>query len=113
MSRSPGTGGFLWPRLSRPLGVLGQAGELALDISIPPKAAHGVLPAASHSHVGLAMRLVAGRNLRLQVTVLSLDDLVVVVSVVLDAAGAAELRAGHGLHGRHATRARPRRLLES
>src|SRR3954447_22176063 len=113
MSGSPGTGRLRWPRLSRPLGVLGQAGELPLDISIPPKAAHRVLPAGAHRHVGLAMRLVAGRNLRLQVTVLGLDDLVVVVSVVLDVAGATELPAAHGLHRRHATAARPRRLLES
>src|SRR3954462_13090899 len=98
MSNSPGTGGLRWPRLSRPLGVLGQAGELALDISIPPKAAHRVLPAAAHRDVGLAMRLVASRDLRHQVTVLGPDDLVVVVSVVLDVAGAAEVPAAHGLH---------------
>jgi hypothetical protein len=62
------------------LGVLGQPCELVLDISIPPKAAHRALPSAAHRHVGLAMRLVAGRDLRLQVTVLGLDGLVVVAS---------------------------------
>src|SRR4051794_17833794 len=55
--------------------------------------------------MGLTMRLVAGRNLRLEVAVLSLDDFVVVLAVVLDVAGAAELLAGHGLHGRQATTA--------
>jgi hypothetical protein len=37
----------------------------------------------------------------------------VVGAVVLDVAGAAELLAGHGLHGQHATAARPSWLLDS
>src|SRR3954447_17793542 len=57
--------------------------------------------------MGVAMRLVAGRDLRLEMAVLGLDDLVVVLAVVLDVAGAAQLLAGHGLHGRHATTVRP------
>ena len=57
--------------------------------------------------MGLAMRLVAGRDLRLEMAVLGLDDLVVVLAVMLGAAGAAELLAGHGLHGRHATAVQP------
>jgi hypothetical protein len=38
--------------------------------------------------MGLAMRLVARRDLRLEVAVLGLDDFVVVLAVVLDVAGA-------------------------
>jgi hypothetical protein len=63
--------------------------------------------------MGLAVRLVAGLDLRLQVLVLGLDDLVVVLAMVLDVAGSAELLAGHGLHGREGTAARPYALLES
>jgi hypothetical protein len=59
------------------------------------------------------VRLIAGRDLRLEVAVLRLDHLVVVLAVVLDVAGAAELPAGHGLHERQATAARPCRLLDS
>src|SRR3954470_4629258 len=95
------------------LRVVRQAGELALDIPIPPEAADRALPSAAHRLVRLAVGLVAGRDLRLEVAVLGLDDLVVVLAVVVDVAGAAELRAGHGLHGRQATHARPRGLLES
>src|SRR3954470_13653046 len=95
------------------LGVVRQAGELALDIPIPPQAADRALPSAAHRLVGLAVRLVAGRDLSLEVAVLGLDDFVVVLAVVLDVAGAAELLAGHGLHGWHGTAARPWGLLES
>src|SRR5215210_3612692 len=105
--------GLLRPELSRPLGVLGQRGELALDIPIPPEAADRALPSAAHRLVGLAVGLVASRDLRLEVAVLGLDDFVVVLAVVLDVAGAAELPAGHGLHGRQATASRPWTLLES
>jgi hypothetical protein len=62
---------------------------------------------AAHRLVGLAVRLVAGRDPRLQMAVLGLDDFVVVLAVVLDVAGTAELLAGHGLHGRQATAAGP------
>ena len=57
--------------------------------------------------MGLAVRLVAGRDLRLEMAVLGLDDLVVVLAVMLGAAGAAGLLAGHGFHGRHATAVPP------
>src|SRR4051794_5945592 len=110
---SPGTVGLLRPELSRLLGVLGERGELTLDVPVPPEAADRALPSAAHRLVGLAVGLVAGRDLRLEVAVLGLDDFVVVLAVVLDVAGAAELLAGHGLHGRQATAARARKLLES
>src|SRR4051812_26356092 len=100
------------PRRVR-LRVVRQARELALDIPIPPEAADRALPSAAHRLVRLAVGLVAGRDLRLEVAVLGLDDLVVVLAVVLDVAGAAELLAGHRLHGRHGTAARPWALLES
>src|SRR4029078_12853751 len=99
-------------RLSRPLGVLGQAGELALDVPVPPEAADRSLPSAAHRLVRLAVVLGGGRHLRLEMAVLGLDDLVVVLAVVRDVAGATELPAGHGLHGQQATPARPRWLLE-
>src|SRR3954447_8747486 len=95
------------------LGVVRQAGELALHIPIPPETADRALPSAAHRLVSLAVRLVAGRDLRLEVAVLGLDDFVVVLAVVLDVAGAAELLASHGLHGRQGTAARPSGLLES
>src|SRR4051794_29205759 len=95
------------------LHVVRQAGELALDISIPPEAADRALPSAAHRLMGLAVCLVAGRDLRLEMAVLGLDDLVVVVAMVLDVARAAELLAGHCLHGRQGTTARPPELLES
>jgi hypothetical protein len=63
--------------------------------------------------MGLAVCFVAGRDLRLEVAVLSLDDFVVVLAMVLDVAGTTELLAGHGLHGRQATAAQPWALLES
>src|SRR5215212_7464093 len=81
------------------LDVLGQAGELTSDVPVRPKAADRALPSAAHRLIGLAMCLVAGRDLRLEVAVLGLDDLVVVLAVVLNVARAAELPAGHGLHG--------------
>src|SRR4051794_11994608 len=93
------------PRRAR-LGVARQSGELALDVSIPAEAADRVLPSAAHRLVGLAVRLVAGRDLRLEVAVLGLEDFVVVLAVVLDVAGSAELLAGHGLHGHESTSAR-------
>src|SRR3954471_8216456 len=92
-------------------GVVGKARELALDVAVPPEAADRALPSAAHRLVGLAVCLVAGRDLRLEVAVLGLDDFVVVLAMVLDVAGAAELLAGHGLHGRHATAAQPWALL--
>jgi hypothetical protein len=57
--------------------------------------------------------LVAGGDLRLEVTILRLDDGVVVLAMVLDVAGSTELLAGHGLHGRQATPAPPPGLLDS
>src|SRR4051794_23711303 len=95
------------------LRVVRQAGELALDVPIPPEAADRPLPSAAHRLVGLTVRLVAGRDLRLEVAVLRLDDFVVVLAVVLDVAGAAELLAGHGFHGQQVTAAGPSTLLES
>src|SRR3954463_10408866 len=95
------------------LGVVRQARELALDISIPPKAADRALPSAAHRLMGLAVCVVAGRDLRLEVAVLRLDDFVVVLAMVFDVARAAELLAGHGLHGRQATGALAWALLES
>src|SRR6185503_16802945 len=83
MSRSPRKGvASAHATIPGPLGVLGQAGERAHDISIPPKAAHRTLPSAAHRLMGLAMRLVAGRDQRLEMAVLGLDDLVVVLAVV-------------------------------
>src|SRR3954465_4802740 len=99
--------GLLRPELSRPLGVLGERGELTLDVPVPPETADRALPSAAHRLMGLAMRLVAGRDLRLEMAVLGLDDFVVVLAVVLDVAGAAELFAGHCFHRRHATTVRP------
>src|SRR4051794_39711025 len=95
------------------LDVVRQAGELALDIPIPPEAADRALPSAAHRLVGLAVRLVTGGDLSLEVAVLGLDDFVVVLAVVLDVAGAAELLAGHGLHAWQGTAAGPWGLLES
>jgi hypothetical protein len=63
--------------------------------------------------VRLAVCLIASRDLRLEVVVLRLDHFVVVLAVVLDVAGAAELLASHGLHERQATATRPWKLLES
>jgi hypothetical protein len=59
------------------------------------------------------VRLVAGPDALLEVTILGLDDLVVVLAVVLDVARAAELFAGHGLHEQQATAGRREQLLES
>src|SRR3954468_14583152 len=95
------------------LDLVPQAGELALDVPIPPEAADRVLPSTAHRLMRLAVCLVAGRDLRLEVAVLGLDDFVVVIAMVLDVAGAAELLAGHGLHERQATATRSWGLLES
>ena len=86
--------GLLRPELSRPLGVLGERGEPTLDVPVPPETADRALPSAEHRLMGLAMRLVTGRDLRLEVAVLGLNDLVVVLAMVLDVARAAELLAG-------------------
>src|SRR4051795_3168325 len=94
-------------RARRLLSVVRQAGELALDVAIPPKAADRALPSAAHRLMGLAMRLVAGRDLRLEMAILGLDHLVVVLAVVLHVAGAAELLTRHGLHGPHGRAAQP------
>src|SRR4051794_8489388 len=72
------------------LDLVRQAGELALDVPIPPEAADRVLPPAAHRLMRLAVSLVAGRDPRLEVAVLGLDDFVVVIAMVLDVAGAAE-----------------------
>src|ERR671917_1860530 len=95
------------------LDVVGQAVEVALHISIPPKAADRALPSAAHRLMGLAVCLVAGCHLRLEMAVLGLDDFVVVLAVVLDVAGAAELLTSHGLHWRQATAPQPWTLLDS
>src|SRR4051812_41544977 len=91
--------GLLRPELSRPLGVLAQRGELTLDVPVPPETADRALPSAAHRLMGIAVRLVTGRDLRLEMAVLGLDDLIVVLAVVLDVARAAELLAGQVFMG--------------
>jgi diadenosine tetraphosphate (Ap4A) HIT family hydrolase len=99
--------------LARRLRVGREGGEVLLGLAVPAHAGDRVLPAALHLGQGVGVGGVATGHGILQVLVLELDHVVGVVAAMGLVAGAAELAAGHGLHGADGTERGRERLLGS